>query len=60
MVVGLLGNKSFHSNRFTLVFPKSENDVRLRATLGSENPIGLSVGVVRVKSKGKKKAKFPA
>ncbi len=47
MVVGLLGNKSFHSNRIILVTPKSENDVRLRATLGSENPTGLPVGVVR-------------
>jgi len=46
VVIGLLGNKSFHSNRFTLVLPKSENDVRLRATLGSENPTGLPVGVV--------------
>lgn len=46
MVVGQLGNESFHSNRFTLVLPKSENDVRLRATLGSENPIGLPVGAV--------------
>ncbi len=46
VVVGLLGNKSFHSNRIILVTPKSENDVRLRAMLGSENPTGLPVGVV--------------
>ena len=48
MVVGLLGNKSSDSNRFTLVTPKSENDVRLQATLGNQNPIGLPVGVVRI------------
>ncbi len=47
MVVGLLGNESSDSNRFTLVTPKSENDVRLQATLGSQNPTGLPVGVVR-------------
>ena len=47
MAVGLLGNKSPDSNRFTLVTPKSENDVRLQATLGNQNPIGLPVGVVR-------------
>ena len=47
MVVGLLGNKSSDSNRLTLVTPKSENDVRLQATLGNQNPIGLPVGVVR-------------
>ena len=46
MVVGLLGNKSPDSNRFTLVTPKSENDVRLQATLGNQNPTGLPVGVV--------------
>ena len=46
MVVGLLGNKSTYSNRFILVFPKSENDVRLQATLGSKNHIGLPMGVV--------------
>ncbi len=46
MVVGLLDNKSFYSNRFTLVYLKSENDVRLQATLGSKNPTGLPVGVV--------------
>ena len=33
MVVGLLGNESSDSNRLTLVTPKSENDVRLQATL---------------------------
>ena len=46
MVVGLLGNESSDSNRFTLVTPKSENDVRLQATLGNQNPTGLPVGVV--------------
>ena len=46
MVVGLLGNESSDSNRFTLVTPKSENDVRLQATLGNRNPTGLPVGVV--------------
>ena len=46
MVVGLLGNKSPDSNRFTLVSPKSLNDVRLQATLGNQNPTGLPVGVV--------------
>ena len=46
-VCGLtLGNKSSDSNRFTLVTPKSENDVRLQATLGNQNPTGLPVGVV--------------
>jgi len=47
VVVGLLGDKSPDSNRFTLVTPKSENDVRLQAKLGSKNPTGLPVGVVR-------------
>ena len=47
MVAGLLGNESSDSNRFTLVTPKSENDVRLQATLGNQNPTGLPVGVVR-------------
>ena len=46
MVAGLLGNESSDSNRFTLVTPKSENDVRLQATLGNQNPAGLPVGVV--------------
>ena len=46
MVVGLLGNESSDSNRFTLVTPKSENDVRLQSTLGNQNPTGLPVGVV--------------
>ena len=46
MVVGLLGNKSPDSNRFTLVTPKPENGVRLQATLGNQNPTGLPVGVV--------------
>ena len=48
MVVGLLDNETFHSNRFTLLVPKSENDVRVGATLGSENPTGLPVGAVSV------------
>ena len=48
MVAGLLGNESFDSNRFTLVTPKSENDVRLQATLGNHNPTGLPVGVVSI------------
>ena len=43
MVVGLLGNKSPDSNRFTLVTPKPENGVRLQATLQSE-PHGLDRG----------------
>ena len=46
MVVGLLGNKSPDSNRFTLVTPKPENGVRLQATLGNQNPTGLPVGTV--------------
>ena len=46
MVVGLLDNESPDSNRLTLVTPKSENDVRLQATLGNQNPTGLPVGVV--------------
>lgn len=46
MVVGLLGNESPDSNRFTLVTPKSENDVRLQAKLGNQNPTGLPVGAV--------------
>ena len=46
MVVGLLGNKSPDSNRLTLVTPKSENDVRLQAKLGNQNPTGLPVGIV--------------
>ena len=48
MIVGLLGNKSPDSNRFTLVTPKPENGVRLQATLGNQNPTGLPVGVVRI------------
>ncbi len=47
MVVGLLGNESPDSNRFIPVTPKSENDVRLQATLGNQNPTGLPVGAVR-------------
>ena len=48
MVVGLLDNKSPDSKRFTLVTPKSENDVRLQATLDNQNPTGLPMGVVRI------------
>ena len=48
VVVGLLGNKSPDSNRFTLVTPKPENGVRLQATLGNQNPTGLPVGAVSV------------
>lgn len=51
MVVGLFGNESPDSNRFILVTPKSENDVRLQVTLGNQNPTGLPVGAVR-KSNG--------
>ena len=43
MVVGLFGNESPDSNRFTLVTPKPENGVRLQATLQSE-PHGLARG----------------
>lgn len=46
MVVGLLGNESPDSNRFTLVTLKSENDVRLQATLGNQNPTGSPVRAV--------------
>ena len=46
MVVGLLGNESSDSNRFTLVTPKPANGVRLQATLGNQNPTGLPVGAV--------------
>ena len=35
-------------NRLTLVTPKSENDVRLQATLDNQNPTGLPMGVVRI------------
>lgn len=48
MVVGLLGNESPESNRFTLVTPKPENGVRLQATLGNQNPTGLPMGAVSV------------
>ena len=48
MVVELLGNESSDLNRLTLVTPKSENDVRLQATLDNQNPTGLPVGVVRI------------
>ena len=47
MLVGLLGNESPDSNRFTLVTPKPENGVRLQATLGNQNPTGLPLGAVR-------------
>ena len=46
VVAGLPGNESSDSNRFTLVTPKSENDVRLQAILGNQNSMGLPVGVV--------------
>ena len=45
MVSRLLGNKSPYSDRLILVTPKSENDVRLQAKLGSENPIGKPMGL---------------
>ena len=48
MVVGLLGNESSDLNRLTLVTPKSENDVRLQATLDNQNPTGLPMGEVRI------------
>ena len=48
MVVGLLGNESSDLNRLTLVTPKSENDVRLQATLDNQNPTGLPMGVVSI------------
>ncbi|MGO5201982.1 hypothetical protein ACTQ3A_03115 [Bilifractor sp. LCP21S3_F8] len=48
MVVGLLGNESPDSNRFTLVTPRPENGVRLQAKLGNQNPTGLPVGAVRI------------
>ena len=38
MTIGLLGNKSFDSDRLILVTPKSENDVRLQAKLENQNP----------------------
>ncbi len=50
VVIGLLGNESPDSNRFTPVTPKSENDVRLQATLGNQNPTSLPVGAVRRKN----------
>ena len=59
MIVGLLGNKSSDSNRFTLVTPKPENGVRLQATLGNQNPTGLPVGVVRSKATLHKKRLVP-
>ena len=46
MVTGLLGSERSGSNRLTLITPKSENDVRLQATLGNQNPMGLPVVVV--------------
>ena len=50
MVVGLLGNKSPDLNRFTLVTPKSENDVRLQATLANQNPTGFARGYSQIVS----------
>lgn len=47
---GLLGNKSSYSNRLIPVFQslwKYSYGVRLQAKLGSKNPTGLPVGVVR-------------
>jgi hypothetical protein len=52
VVVGLLGNESPDSDRFTLVTPKPENGVRLQATLGNQNPTGLPVGAVRIINRG--------
>ena len=46
VAVGLLGNESSDSNRFTLVTPNPANGVRLQATLGKQNPNGLPVGAV--------------
>ena len=37
VVVGLFGNESPDSNRFTLVSPKAENGVRLQATFDNQN-----------------------
>jgi len=54
VVVGLLDNESPDSKRFTLVTPKSENDVRLQATLDNQNPTGLPVGAVRIMKTGMK------
>ena len=48
MVALLLGNESSDLNRFILVTPKSENDVRLQATLDNQNPTALPVGAVRI------------
>ena len=50
MVVGLPGNESSDSNRFTLVTPKPANGVRLQATLGNQNPTGLPVGAVSLQN----------
>ncbi len=47
VVVGLFGNESPDSNRFTLVTPKAENGVRLQATFDNQNPTDLPVGAVR-------------
>lgn len=46
VVVGPLGNENPDLNRFILVTPKSENDVRLQATLDNQNPTGKPVGAV--------------
>ena len=59
MIVGLLGNKSPDSNRFTLVAPKPANGVRLQATLGNQNPTDLPVGAVRLYLIKNKKNLFP-
>ena len=48
VVVGLFGNESPDSNRFTLVTPKPENGVRLQATLQSE-PHGLARGSSQIR-----------
>ena len=50
VVARLLGNESSDLNRFTLVTPKSENDVRLQATFDNQNPTGKPVGAVRVRT----------
>lgn len=46
MVVGLLGNESFASNRTLLVTLKFKNDARLRAMSGNQNSTGLPVEAV--------------
>ena len=44
MAIGLLGNESPDLNRFLFVTSKPENGVRLQATPGNQNPMGLPVG----------------